>query len=54
MADGLDDLDDPDGLNGLDDLGYLHWSAFVYIDLPWPAWAVSDHHRMALNAGTCK
>ena len=28
-------------------LGYLLWSALVYIDLPWSAWAVSDHHRKA-------
>ena len=33
--------------DGLDDLGYLLWSALVYIDLPWSAWAVSDHHRKA-------
>ena len=44
---GLDDLDVLDGLHGLDDLGYLLWSALVYIDLPWSAWAVSDHHRKA-------
>ena len=30
-------------LDGLDDLGY----ALVFIDLPWSAWAVSDHHRKA-------
>ena len=41
---GTFDLDD---LDGLDDLGYLLWSALVYIDLPWSAWAVSDHHRKA-------
>ena len=28
-------------------LAYLLWSALVYIDLPWSAWAVSDHHRKA-------
>ena len=48
---GLDDLDDIDGLDGLvdgvDDLGYLLWSALVYIDLPLSAWAVSDYHRKA-------
>ena len=27
----LDDLDDLGGLDGLDDLGYLLWSALVYI-----------------------
>ena len=31
--DGLDGLDGRDGLDGLDDLGYLLWSALVYIDL---------------------
>ena len=41
------DLDDLDGLDGLDDLGYLLWSALVYIDLPLSAWAVSDLHRKA-------
>ena len=40
-------MSDLDGLDGLDDLGYLLWSALVYIDLPWSAWAVSDHHKNA-------
>ena len=40
-------FDDLDVLDGLEDLGCFLWSALVYIDLPWSAWAVSDHHRKA-------
>ena len=28
-------------------LAYLLWSALVYIDLPWSAWADSDHYTKA-------